>query len=66
MLLTKSGQMKLADFGASKRYDTASVVSGLKGREVYLVAVYYLFVHSRYTSCYFIYFASIVLFCFLN
>lgn len=38
VLLTKGGEMKLADFGASKRYDTASIVSGLKGncRSVYL------------------------------
>jgi serine/threonine protein kinase len=32
VLLTNAGEMKLADFGASKRYDTASIVSGLKGK----------------------------------
>lgn len=32
VLLTANGEMKLADFGASKRLDTASIVSGLKGR----------------------------------
>jgi serine/threonine protein kinase len=31
VLLTATGEMKLADFGASKRLDTASIVSGLKG-----------------------------------
>lgn len=31
VLLTKSGDMKLADFGASKRFETESIVSGLKG-----------------------------------
>ena len=31
VLLTNAGELKLADFGASKRYDTASIVSGLKG-----------------------------------
>mmetsp|Transcript_8506 Transcript_8506/g.12696 ORF Transcript_8506/g.12696 Transcript_8506/m.12696 type:complete len:852 (-) Transcript_8506:111-2666(-) len=31
VLLTQKGEPKLADFGASKRYDTASIVSGLKG-----------------------------------
>jgi serine/threonine protein kinase len=32
VLLTKRGEMKLADFGASKRLDTTSIVSGLKGQ----------------------------------
>jgi cell division control protein CDC15 len=32
VLLTSGGIIKLADFGASKRFDTASIVSGLKGR----------------------------------
>mmetsp|Transcript_5045 Transcript_5045/g.7708 ORF Transcript_5045/g.7708 Transcript_5045/m.7708 type:complete len:769 (-) Transcript_5045:242-2548(-) len=31
VLLTHKGEPKLADFGASKRFDTASIVSGLKG-----------------------------------
>ena len=31
VLMTKHGDMKLADFGASKRTDSTSIVSGLKG-----------------------------------
>jgi serine/threonine protein kinase len=34
VLLTKKGEMKLADFGASKRLDTTSIVSGLKGLQL--------------------------------
>ena len=30
-LLTKKGHVKLADFGASKKFETESLVSGLKG-----------------------------------
>ena len=31
VLMTNTAVMKLADFGASKRFDTESIVSGLKG-----------------------------------
>jgi serine/threonine protein kinase len=31
VLMTRKGEMKLADFGASKRFDSASLISGLKG-----------------------------------
>jgi serine/threonine protein kinase len=47
VLLTAQGEMKLADFGASKRLDTASIVSGLKGQ------IDCLFSHSS-TLCLFI------------
>jgi serine/threonine protein kinase len=44
VLLTKKGEMKLADFGASKRLDTASIVSGLKGESL-LLFVFLSFPH---------------------
>lgn len=55
VLLTHDGCMKLADFGASKRVETESLVSGLKGmknkclsylgqfRELYSKLLFYLF-----------------------
>ena len=39
ILLTKCSIMKLADFGASKKFDTQSVVSGLKGNSIQYIYV---------------------------
>lgn len=44
VLMTKSGDMKLAVFGASKRTESASIVSGLKGESI-LICIYNIRTH---------------------